>query len=209
MVKFMGGTGWSLTDAELSEARSYAALLISSGANKFRVSGMYIHDTHVANDASQDHLIYVNTDALGGVIERNVLANSPNGRAIKVGPPKNDSTLLGNLVIRYNTMVDNRGPSNLSFSYNTGGVLVYRNIMVGAGDQNASVTAKQLSGKGNRIWDNLTFASIGIIEPGVRRLKDGGGNVTVDPQFVNAAAGDYHTRNPKAAGYGRYGTGAS
>jgi hypothetical protein len=207
MVKFMGGTGWTLTDAELSKARSYAALLISSGANKFRVSGMYVHDTLAANDNSQDHLIYVNTDARGAIIERNVLANSPNGRAIKVGPPKNDPIELGNLVIRYNTMVDNRGPSNVSLSYNVAGVLVYRNIMAGSGAENASVTAKELSGRGNRVWDNLIFGSIGPVEPGVRKLEDGGGNLEVDPQFVDPSAGDYRTRNPKAAGYGRYATG--
>jgi hypothetical protein len=204
MVKFMGGTGWTLSDAELSGARSYAALLISSGAARFRVSGMYIHDTLPANDNSQDHLIYVNTDAQGGVVERNLLVGSRNGRAIKVGPPKDGPDLLGNLEIRYNTMVDNRGPSNVSLSYNTAGVKVYRNIMVDPGNDQANVTAKQLSGTGNRVWDNVIFGSIGATEPGVKRLVDGGGNIVLDPQFADPSSGDYRPRNPKATGYGRF-----
>lgn len=43
-----------------------------------------IHDTYASNATNQDRLIYV-SNALGGVIERNLLYNSPNRQAIKVG----------------------------------------------------------------------------------------------------------------------------
>jgi hypothetical protein len=209
MVKFIGGTGWTLTAGELSRAKSYAALLISGGANKFTVSDMYIHDTRKANGRNQDHLVYVNTDARGGVIERNVLVGSPNGRAIKVGPPEDGGDeVLGNVVIRYNTMVDNRGPSNVSLSYNTSGVKIYRNIMVDPDKGMANVTAKDLSGSGNRVWDNVIFGSEGPDEPGTDGLEDGGGNVVADPDFTDPAGGDFHPRNPKATGYGAYAPGS-
>jgi hypothetical protein len=205
MVKFTGGTGWTLSGGEFSQAKSYAALLISGGASRFTVSDMYIHDTRKANGRNQDHLIYVNTDARGGVIERNVLVGSPNGRAIKVGPPQDGGREdLGNLVIRYNTMVDNRGPSNVSLSYNTSGVQIYRNIMVDPGEGEASVTALDLSGTGNRVYDNVIFGSAGPDEPGTEGLEDGGGNVVADPDFTDPGSGDYHPRNPEVAGYGAY-----
>jgi hypothetical protein len=209
MVKFTGGTGWTLSNGEFSRAKSYAALLISGGANKFTVSDMYIHDTRKANGRNQDHLIYVNTDAQGGVIERNVLVGSSNGRAIKVGPPQDGGREdLGNVVIRYNTMVDNRGPSNVSLSYNTSGVQIYRNIMVDPGNGEANVTTLDLSGTGNVVRDNVIFGSTGPDERGTHGLKDGGGNVVVDPDFADPGSGDFHPRASKAAAYGAYAPGS-
>lgn len=203
MVKLQGGTGWTLQDGELYDARSYAALLISGGANRFTVSGMYIHDTEKANGRNQDHLIYVNTDAQGGVIERNVLAGSPNGRAIKVGPPDDTDEVRGNVVIRYNTMVDNLGPSNVSLSYNVSGVEVYRNVMVGSGDGQETITTRDLTGDANVVRDNVYFGSEGLFESS-DGILDGGGNVVLDPQFTDPGSGDYRPRNPQAAAYGAY-----
>jgi hypothetical protein len=204
MVKFSGGRGWTFRDAEISDARAYAAILIADGAQAFRLSGLYVHDTVPTHDTNQDHLIYVNTDAGGGVIERCILAGSPNGRAVKIGPPSGTNDARGNLTIRYNTMYDNGGPSNVQVSQNTSNVKVYRNIMVKPGSGMQNVTALSLSGSGNVVSDNVVFASAGAVEPGFSGLKDGGGNVKLDPQFRNAAGGDFRTGNAKVAGYGRY-----
>lgn len=206
MVKFSGGTGWTFRNAELSQARSFAALLISDGARRFLVSGLYVHNTVPANGDNQDHLIYVNTDARGGIIERSILAGSPNGRAIKIGPPKAGRSKLGDLVIRYNTMVDNLGPSNIRVSYNVSDVQIYRNILVNPAQGSANVTGFHLSGRDNTVSDNMFFGSTAVVDT-AKGLADAGGNIFADPQFQDPSTGNYRTNNPVASGYGRYAIG--
>ncbi|MFN0280944.1 MAG: DUF1565 domain-containing protein [Kineosporiaceae bacterium] len=204
MVKFSGGSNWSYTDAEVWGAHAFAAILLSEGTRAFRLARLYVHDTAETNGQNQDHLIYANTDAGGGVIEHCVLADSPNGRAVKIGPPSGSSELRGNLTIRYNTMYNNGGPSNVQVSQKTSNVKVYRNIMVKPASGMQNVTALDLSGSGNLVYDNVVFASAGAVEPGFSGLRSGGGNITADPRFRDAAGGDFRTGNAKVAAYGRY-----
>ena len=204
MMKFTGGTGWSYTDAEIWGARAYAAILLAGDTRAFRLARLYVHDTVKTNGRNQDHLIYANTDAGGGVIEYCVLADSPNGRAVKVGTPSGSSDVRGNLTIRYSTMYNNAGPSNVQLSYKSSNVKIYRNIMVKPGSGMQNVTALDLSGSGNVVYDNAVYASAGAVEPGFSGLKNGGGNITADPRFRDAAGGDFHTGNAKVAAYGRY-----
>jgi hypothetical protein len=183
MVKMTGGTGWRITGAEIWGARSYAAILVAGTPSNWSIDHSYVHDTYKSNSTNQDHLIYVNGGMGGGVIERNVLAHSPNGRGLKVGPPSGGSKAIGNLVVRYNTFLDNRGPSNLQLSYGASGVEIYRNVFDLSGKGKPNVTAYKLNGSGNKAWDNLGWRSAGVLDDDPR-IADLGGNVMVDPQLA-------------------------
>ena len=205
MVKLTGGTGWSFTGAEVWGARSYAAVLIAGTPNNWRLADNYIHDTYMSNSTNQDHLIYANTGTTGsGVIERNVLVNSLNGRAVKIGPPAATSGSVANITIRYNTMANNLGPSNVQVAWGSFNTKIYRNIMVKPGANRSAVTAYQLTGTGNTVSDNLIFNAVRATDL-VTGLT-GTGNITADPKFTNPTTGDYRPTNPTAATSGRHAT---
>lgn len=181
MVKLTGGTGWTFTDSEIWGARSFAAVLVAGDAADWTFARNHVHDTHPSNGTNQDHLVYANSGSGGGVIERNLLVGSPNGRAVKVGPPSKDTGIVENLTIRHNTMVDNHGPSNVQLAWGSSNVQVYRNIMVSPGPNRSAVTAYQLTGTGSVVQDNLGWATSRLLDTGVAGLADGGGNVLADP----------------------------
>jgi hypothetical protein len=203
MVKFSGGQGWKLKNAELWGARSFAALLVTGGASGWYVGYNTIHDTYASNSTNQDHLIYV-SNGLNGTLERNVLYNSTNGRAIKVGPPSSGSSAPSGITIRYNTMYNNLGPSNVQLSYGTANCSVYRNIMQKAGGTNRNVTQYNMTGTGNVAYDNVGYESSGVVESDPTYLKDTGGNLYRNPQFNNASVYDFHPLDVTSQAYGRY-----
>jgi hypothetical protein len=173
MVKMTGGTGWNFTGNTLSNAHSYAALLVAGTASNWHVSGNTITNTYKSNDTNQDHLIYVNGTGYG-VIERNFLFDSPNGRAVKVM-----GTHSG-LLIRYNTMERNTGPSNIQVTEEVDNLVVEKNIMVDSAPNRPAVTAFAYTGSNNIIRNNLVWHTNGVVqsEPG---LINGGGNIVADP----------------------------
>lgn len=179
MLRFYGGVGWELRNSELSGARSYAALLIGGGASGFRVHGNVIRDTAATNGPAQDHLVYV-ANARDGVIERNLLVGSPNGRAVKLGYHEPGHGVPAGVVVRYNTMVGS-GASNVSFSYDAHDNAVYGNVMVGAGDGYANAGSYKLSGSGNVVRDNVTWDGAGSVKADPLLLD--GGNLQLDPQL--------------------------
>ncbi|MEO7573297.1 MAG: DUF5123 domain-containing protein [Acidimicrobiales bacterium] len=206
MVQFLGGTGWRFTEAEVWGAESFSAINVDEGATDFRLDHLYVHDTVPTNDENQDHLIYVASGNEGGVIERNVLAGSPNGRGVKVGPGSSDEPGSNRIVIRYNTFYDNGGPSNVRFSGDSSGNVVYRNIMVRPDDGEAAVTAFELNGSGNSARDNVYWeATDGVDEEA--GLTDGGGNIELDPGFVDPGSGDFTVTTAGAMAYGALGDG--
>jgi len=90
MVRVIRSDYWRWTNSELWNAHSTAQMSIGRGGIGFRVDHNYMHDTVPSNNTNQDHIIYATTDvgqgAGGtGIIERNILAGSPNGRGIKIG----------------------------------------------------------------------------------------------------------------------------
>jgi hypothetical protein len=205
MVKLTGGDDWVLADAELWGAHAYAALLVAGEPRRFLLTGLYVHDTVPSNDTNQDHLVYLNCGTGGGVLERSILVRSPNGRAVKIGPPDGDGDPVENITIRYNTMVDNQGPSNVQLSRKTSGVVIERNIMDGSGDGQASVTAFKLTGDGNRVTDNIFWRSAAPLEAGVDGLVDAGGNRVLDPRLSgDSGARPYEPAAPRARAYGRW-----
>jgi hypothetical protein len=198
-----GGTGWQIKNSEFWGARSYAALFTAGGADKFYVGYNTIHDTYPSNATAQDHLIYV-YEATDGVIERNLLYNSPNGRAVKVGSLSNDVTYPRNITVRYNTLYGNLGPSNIQFDRAANNNRAYRNIYQKPKSTHQNVTHYELTGTNNVVSDNIGWESVGLIEPNNGGLVDGGGNQSADPQFADIGSNDFHPRNPGVEGYGRY-----
>lgn len=202
MVKLTGGTDWVLSDAEIWGARSYAAVLVAGKAERFALRRLHVHDTAKTNGRNEDHLIYLNSRRGGGVVEQSLLVGSPNGRAIKVGPADEDGPAVANIVIRYNTMVDNLGPSNVQFAWGSRDNIVYRNIMVGAAPGRENVTAFDLSGDDNVVRDNIGWRSAGVVEPDVDGLRDGGDNLVLDPELADVAGQPYVPTAPAATSYG-------
>ena len=204
MVKLTDGVGWRFADAELWGAQSYAALLVDGEPVDFTLSGLYVHDTRQANGTNQDHLVYLNSGRGGGVLERSILAYSENGRAVKVGPADDDGDEVANIVIRYVTMVDNRGPSNVQLSYNASRVVVENSIMVGAAEGRANVTAFDLEGEENVIRNSLGWHSTQVLEDD-EGLVDGGGNIHLDPKLGSPdAERPFYPTEPGAQRYGRW-----
>lgn len=206
MLKFTDGTGWVYTKAEIWGARSYAAILVVGSPASYTLSYLNVHDTYATNDKWQDHLIYINSYAggTGGVIERNLLWNSVNGRAIKVGPSSSSGSRVGNVRIRYNTMYNNLGPANVNLSYNAANTRIERNIMQKVSDRKANVDATSLSGSSNVALNNVGWDSTRVVVSGVSGLSDGGGNLWIDPQLRSPSNGDFYPTNTKAQAYGRY-----
>ncbi|MGH8978199.1 MAG: hypothetical protein ACRDV7_09015, partial [Acidimicrobiia bacterium] len=161
MVRLYGGTGWVLRNSELFGARSVAALMIDDGPRQnlgeFAVRENCIHDTAPSNGQNQDHNIYVDdfgaSPAPHGVIERNVIFNAPNGNNVKLGGGNGGGPR--NVEVRFNSMLGaNR---NVSLSIGATGNQVSRNLLMWA--REANVFAFDLTGLGNAVYDNLTFAS--------------------------------------------------
>ena len=207
MVKFTDGRGWRFTNAEVWGARSFAGILVAGQPSDWSLDHLYVHDTAATNGLNQDHLIYVNAGTGSGLIERNLLVGSPNGRAVKIGPPDPVGPAVENLTVRYNTMIDNTGPSNVQVAWTAANNQIYGNIMVRPASGRSAVTAYELFGTGNVVRDNLVWDAARAMDLSVAGLVDGGGNVVADPGLTGAGA---HVRatNAVAAPYGRDGTGA-
>jgi hypothetical protein len=194
MVRIIRAHDWRYTNSELWGAHSTAALGLNPGAYNFIVDHNYIHDTYPSNEDQQDHLIYCDTDVVTGaggtgLIERNVLAHSPNGRAIKIGKGSGSTAPTGGLTIRFNTMVDNRGPSQIQLSYGASENVIYRNIMQGTKLFSSglpgypNVTRYMLSGTSNIAYDNVGRESTAVLDVGPG-LTDGGGNLWIGPPVL-------------------------
>jgi hypothetical protein len=202
MVKLTDGVGWRFADAEVWGAKSFAAILVDGEPEDFTLSGLYVHDTHPANDTNQDHLIYLNCGTGGGVLERSILAHSANGRAVKIGPPDKGKGEVSDIVIRYVTMVDNRGPSNVQLAYEVSRVVVEHSILVGSAEGRANVTAFDLEGEGNVVRDSLGWESSGVLDEGI---TDGGGIVELDPRLSGADSDrPFFPAAEEAQAYGRW-----
>lgn len=214
MVKMSGGTNWTITNAEIWNAHSFAGVLVSSGATNWTISYSYIHDTadcqtqcsgtgspHTAN---QDHLVYLdNTN--NGTITRNIFVNSPNGRGIKLGPPSSGPDGPDHITMSYNTFYNNLGPSNIQLSYGSHDNTMTFNIL-----QKPQTTSKYNimnnnlgaggNGTNNIALKNVGWQSAGVVESDSTFLIDGGSNLYIDPQLDAS----WHPQNPAAQSYGRF-----
>lgn len=190
--------GVVLKNGEIWGAHSFAGLLITNGASGWLVQNMYIHDTYKSNSTNQDHLVYVN-NASNGTIERCLFVTSTNGRGIKLGPPSAGSGGPSTIYIRYNTFYNNTGPSNIQLSYGTKNVQIYRNILQKSSEGN--ITGYNLTGTGNKAYDNIGWESLGVLSGG--GIQDAGGNLFTNPGLD--LSGSYSSTNLSInANYGRY-----
>jgi hypothetical protein len=207
MVKLTDGMNWEFADAEVWGAESFAGILVAGVPSGWALRRLYVHDTAdigvTGHSVNQDHLIYVNAGTGGGVIERSILVGSPNGRGVKVGPASCGDGATANVVIRYNTMVDNLGPSNIQFSCESYDNLAEWNLLVRPQSGRTNITGYSLTGANNVGKNNVGWDSDGVVEMG-SGVVDGGGNSLRDPQFVDEANRDYHVKDAMASQYGAY-----
>src|SRR5207247_2465335 len=174
-------------------------------AHGWTISNNCIHDTQPSGGVNQDHLLYINPGGAysGGVIEGNLLFGSKNGSAVKLGGPNPDTGAVG-VTVRYNTMYDTVRSVNMS--WRSGHNQIYRNLFVRA-LSGAPIRGFELSGPANVAEGNAWWGSTSLIEndPGYGRVRDGGGNVTVDPAFDSVSGcGGFHPTDAEAAAFGRY-----
>jgi hypothetical protein len=217
LVILRGGHNWRWTNSEVWNGRGAANILVGDdpdtgeAPNRWRIDNCHVHDNLGSTHLNGDHLIYVNSSTSGGqtgLIERCLLINSPNGRAVKLGPGSAGMhTSVASTEVRYNTMVDNLGPSNVQVSYEASRNNIHHNIMVRSGPthdpgRRHNVTYHQLTGTNNVAANNLGWQSAGVVQGGDSGLVNGGGNVHADPLFTDS---QYHTAAPEAAGKGRWG----
>ena len=198
MIMFKGGRNWEFRDAEVWGAKAYSAILIGDDPVNFALRNLHVHDTYPTNDTNQDHLIYCACGTGGGVIERNLLVGSANGRAVKLGPPNASRGSVGNVTVRYNTMVDNLGPSSIQLSFNTYNITMERNLMVSTKPYAANISTYELTGGGSRAANNLGWDSPQGTLESHWGIADGGGNIHRDPRLD----GNYVPQDSVAKAYG-------
>jgi hypothetical protein len=202
MVKFSGGLNWTYSNAEVSEARSFAGILVTGGAVGWNLKGLFVHDTYLSNATNQDHLIYIN-NASKGIVERSLFKNSANGRGIKLGPPSETGVGPNNIIIRYNTFYNNTGPSNIQLSYGSHDNEIYRNILQKPGSTESNITGYNLTGINNKVHDNIGWESKSVMQTSAG-LTNGGNNTMLNPLFQNIAANDFRPQNTTAQAYGKF-----
>lgn len=210
MVKITNGVGWTLENAELWGAHSYAALLVAGTVagqpSKWKVAANCIHDTYPTHATNQDQLIYVNTgvNAGSGEIDHNLLFDATNGMGVKVGG--GDSAQgSAHVTIDRNTIINTSQSVLVSWaSYDD---LISRNIMDIVAPNNGNIRGYELTGKNNLAKQNVGYNAKSLIDnyDGGNGVANGGGNLfPVDPDFHGSAScSGYKPANPRTVGYGR------
>ena len=190
MVKITGGEGWRITNTELRNARSFAALLVAEGEQgpplDWRIDHNCIHDTIPSNDRNQDHLIYINTGegSTGGVIERNLLWGAPNGSGIKLGGSSPDSGGAAGVTARFNTIVST--DQSFVVAWRASDNTIESNLMAIIPEGRSHIRAFELEGNGNVATSNLAdIKPLVWADDGYETVEAGPGNeVGVNPQFT-------------------------
>jgi hypothetical protein len=190
MVKVTGGVGWRITNTELRNARSFAALLVAEGEDgpptDWSIDNNCIHDTIPSNDRNQDHLIYVNTGtgSTEGIIERNVMWGATNGSGIKLGGDARDSGGAVGVTARFNTIASTA--QSFVVSWRASDNTIESNLMAIVPGGRSHIRAFELEGTGNLAQSNLAdVRPLVWADDGYQTVEVGPGNqVGVDPQFT-------------------------
>lgn len=216
LVKMRGGVGWTYADAEIWNARSYAAFRVESSAKgalgDWRIVGNCIHDTWPTNGTNEDHNIYVDTGPGSGrgIVARNLVFDAPNGANIKLGPGADPTSATGNVVVTYNTLWN--GVQNVLANGRSHHLRVERNIL-GHVIQRKSwyphVRGFDLDGGDNVVKGNVGTGPAKVVlndRHSSRGWRDVGGNrAGVHPRFDRTAACDgFHPGTVAAYTYGRW-----
>ena len=210
MVKVTNGVGWTLENAELWGAHSFADLLVAGTVagqpSKWKVAANCIHDTYRTHATNQDQLIYVNTGlrAGSGEIDHNLLFNATNGMGVKVGGG-NSAQGSAHVTIDHNTIVNTSQSVLVAWaSYDD---LISRNIMATVAPNNGNIRGYELTGRNNVAKQNIGYNAKSLINNynGGRGIANAGGNLfPVNPDFHGGAScSGFKPGNPLTRGYGR------
>jgi hypothetical protein len=208
MVKITNGRHWKFRNAELSDARSFAAMLIAGTRSgepaNWELTGNCLRNTIPTNATNQDHNLYVNSglSAGAGLIEGNVFTGAPNGENIKLGPPSSSGG-SANVTIRHNTL--HNAAQNILISGQSHNIMIERNILGPAGPNYGTVRAYELTGSNNVARDNVGYDASSMINNynGGNGVSDGGGNqFPVNPNFSGSGCSGLTPTNGQANGYG-------
>ena len=132
-----------------------------------------------------------------GLVENNLLVNSPNGRAIKVGPPDPSGDPISSLVIRHNTMLNNLGPSDVQVAFDSSNIVIEGNIMQRSASGRPAVTVFDLRGEGIVVINNLFWLTDGVADEteAISTIS----NISLDPRLTGLGTADVVPSNPAAA----------
>lgn len=216
MVKFTDGVGFVYRGAELSNAKSYAALLIVHGsqANEprdYTIGLNCIHHTRQANDVNQDHLIYVNggTHDNNGKIIRNILYDAVNGHAVKLGGSELGLYDTAGVTVAYNTIY--AIVHGVMIAWTSHDNNVYRNIIQqcyeGGTLQKAAIRGLALSGVNNTAHANAIYDAHDAVfndDDCITGIVDGGEAFPLNPMFASTVCGGFHPNSQQAQQFGRY-----
>jgi hypothetical protein len=217
-----GGTHWELRDNEVFDTVGYAALAVGGDATNYRVVGNCFHDVGATHPFGQDHGMYIVTTAASGpgYVERNIVYNTLNGTAMKIGKapdPDHPAGLSPNLMtVRDNTFY--RDIVNVRVVWGTSHLRLTRNAMVavtwaqsggrltvqGYCDWGADVTMSD-----NLVWDSDAalghFHGSSCTPTKSWTTISQSGTVRLSPVLrAPTSCAGFQNAEPAAAGYGRY-----
>ena len=210
MVKFTNGTGWSFEDAEVWDARSFAAILVvgteRGQPSDWRVAGNCVHDTHRSNGKNEDHLLYLNTglEAGPGVVENNVLFGAENGTGVKLGGSSRRNGGAASVTVRNNTIHD--AAQGVMVAWGSHSNRLERNLLTKAGRNYGLIRAYQLEGTNNVVTANAGGAADRLVleDRGFERLVvEDDNRFPVDPRFDDTKSCDGFRPQGPARAYGR------
>lgn len=214
LMNMYGGTGWQLLNSEVwgngngVPTSNHGGLLVGDGnrnnLGSFLIRGNCIHD----NETNMYFDDYTASPSPSGMIEGNIVYHSYDGRGVKLGPPSSGGPR--NVTVRYNTLYDAREMNgggqgeNVSLSKNAANNTITRNLVIKAVE--ANIFGFELSGSGNVASYNAGFSAPKLLAntAGYTGIRDGGGNVSIDPQFDEISCNGLQPQNTNAQAYGKY-----
>ena len=198
MVKVTDGVGWRIEGNELSNAKSFAALLVaSSGGDEpadWSVTGNCIHGTRKANGTNQDHLVYVNTGTTGGpgLVSGNLLFDAPNGAGVKLGGADDEDEGVRRVTVERNTIW--KAAQSVLIAWRSEDNEVADNLLGATTRRYAAIRGYRLSGEGNVARGNVAAETQDVLlnDDGHEEVEDAGGNVllTRSPGFDDTKSCD-------------------
>lgn len=198
MVKITDGVGWRLEGSELSDARSFAALLIASEREgepaDWSITGNCIHGTRKSNGINQDHLLYLNPglSGRGGVVRGNLLFDAPNGAGIKLGGASDDEGGAAGVTVERNTVWD--AAQSILVSWQSEDNVFADNLLGGTARRYGAIRGYRLSGEGNAARGNVAADTEAVLlnDEGYEPVADRGGNLLLlaEPGFDDTASCD-------------------
>lgn len=196
LLRITNGVGWTYRNAEIWGNSRISNVLINGTVagqpRDWRFVGNCVHHINVGPNDNNDHNMYVTPgyNSGPGIIERNLFFDAPNGNHIKAAGP-NASTGAANLTIRYNTMY--RASQGVLVAYGSHHVSLQRNLIVqrlyGRAD-NPGMRGHELRNRTNIAANNLAYAYRSVLlntQAQDGRIRDGGGNQRMNPDFASTA----------------------